>query len=417
MFDTQRRNFVRRKNFHQYGSEDRSRYTYQGDLFNQFSKNNNEDLFKYIFENDSIPNILYEQNFKAAGDLASKISEDINSVYQFLFEESLPNHIKAGLSGSFGVQVKQLKSLSDDNYSILEMGPGSALLAPLYFKNSTETAITYIILEAIPQHLVIQQLVLKYFSAIHNTYTYCSSIKKYKELQQAGVGNIVLHIGAWDLPKIDLSIDLIVANNFFDQISQRDFDEYTSEIKNRSKPSTKLSLWGGIEKGGVSNLYLFGYGTYHNYNVIEKLSQNYSLESLGKEGSEFHAIFNSSGSLNVEENNVSFDVIEEKLISNALDKTSFLWVDDNATFLNQYSKLFENIELISATSSVNTAPLPCKIQREHIDNQTLNDGNQILIISYRWNGVVNYFLEKEWRVSIEKISDRVVIATLKNDFT
>ena len=413
MFDTSRRDFVRRKNFRQYGPEDRTRYTYQGDLFNVFSKKNNEELFKYVFENESPSHFLYEQNAEAAGPLSEETLEDIKSVYHYLFEESLTPNISAGLSASFGVQVKQLTGLSQDNDSIMEIGAGNGLLAPFFLKHSQKSGITYTIVEAIPQHLVVQQSVLKYFSIVHNSFSYCSSIEKYKSLRDQQDGNIVLHIGVWDLPQINFPVDTIVANNLFDQISQNDFDEYLSQIVRISGNDTKLSLWGGIEKGGVSDLYLFGYGTYHNYNVIEKLRESHDLVTLQKDGSEFNAVFKCGDSTENKPFNESFEGIEKTLIKEALNDTSLLWVDDNATYLNRYAQLFENTDLVSATSSVNTAPLPGNIKREHIRDHNLVVGARILIFSYRWGGVVNFFLEQNWRVSVEKLSDRAVVMTLK----
>ncbi len=413
MFDTSRRDFVRRKNFHQYGPEDRTRYTYQGDLFNVFSKKNNEELFKYVFENESPSHFLHEQNSEAAGPLSGETLEDIESVYHYLFEEALTPNIGAGLRASFGVQVKQLTGLSQNNDSILEIGAGNGLLAPLFLKHSQKFGITYIIVEAIPQHLVLQQSVLKYFSIVHNSFSYCSSIEKYNSLRDRQDGNILLHIGVWDLPQINFPVDTIVANNLFDQISQNDFDEYLSQIKRISGNDTKLSLWGGIEKGGVSDLYLFGYGTYHNYNVIEKLRESYNLVTLQKDGSEFNAVFDCGNCSENKPFNESFEGLEKSLIKEALNDTSLLWVDDNATYLNSYAQLFENTDLVSATSSVNTAPLPGNIKREHIRDHNLVVGARILIFSYRWVGVVNFFLEQNWRVGVDKLSDRAVVMTLK----
>ena len=172
MVDSSRRDFVRRKNFRQYGPEDRTRYTYQGDLFNVFSKKNNEELFKYVFENESPSHFLHEQNAEAAGPFSGETLEDIKSVYHYLFEEALTPNIGEGLSASFGVQVKQLTGFSEDNDSILEIGAGNGLLAPLFIKLSQKSGITYTIVEAIPQHLVVQQSVLKYFSIVHNGFSY-----------------------------------------------------------------------------------------------------------------------------------------------------------------------------------------------------------------------------------------------------
>lgn len=413
MFDSSRRDFVRRKNFRQYGPEDRTRYTYQGDLFNVFSKKNNEELFKYVFENESPSHFLHEQNAEAAGPFSGKTLQDIKSVYHYLFEEALTPNIGAGLSASFGVQVKQLTGFSEDNDSILEIGAGNGLLAPLFIKLSQKSGITYTIVEAIPQHLVVQQSVLKYFSIVHNTFSYCSSIERYKSLRDRQDGNILLHIGVWDLPQIDFPVDTIVANNLFDQITQNDFDEYLSQIGRISGNDTKLSLWGGMEKGGVSDLYLFGYGTYHNYNVIEKLRKSYDLVNIQKDGSEFNAVFDCGDCSKNEQFIEGFEGLEKTLIKEALNNISLLWVDDNATYLNRYAQLFENADLVSATSSVNTAPLPGNIKREHIRDHKLVVGARILIFSYRWVGVVNFFLEQNWQVGIEKLSDRAVVMTLK----
>ena len=67
---------------------------------------------------------------------------------------------------------------------ILEIGPGNGLLAPLFIKQAEQLGITYIVVEAIPQLLVLQQAVLRYFSVKENSFTYCSSVDRYKELRK-----------------------------------------------------------------------------------------------------------------------------------------------------------------------------------------------------------------------------------------
>ena len=53
MFDVSRRHFELRKNFKFYGPEDRSRYTYQGDLFNVYSNKNNGLDFHSLYLSNS----------------------------------------------------------------------------------------------------------------------------------------------------------------------------------------------------------------------------------------------------------------------------------------------------------------------------------------------------------------------------
>jgi hypothetical protein len=412
MFDVSQRIFTLRKNFQVYGTEDRTRYTYQGDTFNVFSQRDNEKVFKYGFTNETVPGILSDQNSKETlGCPEIDFTESIAYVYKILFEENLSEEIIRGLNSSFAIQVKLLEKLGKPD-TILELGPGCGLLAPLFIEHKKPIGITFVLVEAIPQLLVLQQQVLKIFSVLYKSFEYCSNFEAFKSLRKDPKKNIILHLSAWELYKIDFSIDVIVANNVLDQVTDNDFIEYFSELDRFVEKDTKLSIWGGIEKGGVSNLFLFGFGTYHKFGILNYLKEKYHLLDLRKVGSEFYALFQ----FNVSSSEPDFsDIItfERNLIKNALLQTTFLWIDDNANFLELHSELFIDSELVSSTSSASTDPHPCNIQRTHISNQKIKNGNHVLVFSYRWLGVVDFFQEMNWMVKVNKLSDRAVLMELK----
>ncbi len=407
MFDASQRKFLLRKNFTRYGSEDRLRYKYQGDIFNVYSQRNTENALKHGFKNESVAPVLAAQNASAQKNVGDVFSDDIRGAYEFLFEEKLTDSEAQGLSSSFGLQIGLLSEIHSGEI-VLELGAGCGLLAPLFLSHTKTSNTTFVVVEAIPQLLVLQQAVLKYFSLKNNNFTYCSSIDDYADLRAKSEQNIVLHVSAWDLNKVDLCADVIVANNVLDQVTESDFNEYLLELKRLCKHGSKISIWGGIEKGGVSNLYLFGFGTYHQNNVIEVLSRDYELTTLSKEGSEYYALFeygNHSGSLGKDQTILS---IEKHEIKRHLPNADFLWVDDNSSFMLEYGDLFEGCELVSATSSVSTSPLPFGIKRTAISGRKLVPGEKVLVCSYRWLGVKAYFEEKNWQVTVTKISDKIV---------
>ena len=390
------------------------RYNYQGDIFSTYSHRDNEFILKHGFENESVSSILASQNMEAENNnIGDKYRNSIENVYEFLFESELDSVISCGLSASFSLQASLLKKISlGHEETILELGAGSGLLAPLYLSDENMTGVTYVVVEAIPQLQVLQQSVLKYFSLKNKRFDYCSSIERYKNLRKDLTRNILLHISPWNLKDLELTADIVVANNTLDQITDLDFSEYLGSLEKVTKPETKLSIWGGVEKGGVSNLYLFGYGTYHKSDVIKALSERYDLLHLRKEGSEFYALFECQKS---QESNIGLEnivSIESKEIGECLQEIDFLWVDDNSSFLFVYEDLLEGRNLVSASASVSTAPLPCGIKRTHISDREIQGGEKILVCSYRWQRVLTYFKEKGWRVVVNKISDKFVFMEL-----
>jgi hypothetical protein len=407
MFDAGQRKFLLRKNFRRYGSEDRLRYRYQGDIFNVYSQRNTENALKHGFSNESVSGVLAAQNAHASKNVGNIFHEDIKAAYHFLFEEKLASEVSEALSASFGLQVGLLSEICAGGVT-LELGAGCGLLAPLFFSHAKLSSSTFVVVEAIPQLLVLQQAVLKYFSVKTGDFIYCSSIEDYAGLRASSDKNIVLHVNAWDLDKLNLSLDVIVANNVLDQVTGSDFDEYLQAFKRLSKPDCKLSIWGGIEKGGVSNLYLFGFGTYHQNNIIEVLAEQYDLLDLSKEGSEYYALFECDKAPNGATSDRTIISIEKEEIKRHLPTADFLWLDDNSSFLEEYSDLFEECELVSASSSVSTNPLPCGIKRTHISDRKIREGEKILVCSYRWLGVKAYFEENGWRATVTKISDKVI---------
>ena len=407
MFDASQRKFLLRKNFKRYGSEDRLRYRYQGDIFNVYAQRNTENALKHGFKKESVPVVLSDQNAQANKNVGHVFQDDIKAVYQFLFEEELSSDTTKALSASFGLQVGLLSEISSGGV-LLELGAGSGLLAPLFFSHAKVSGATFVVVEAIPQLLVLQQSVLKYFSLKNDDFIYCSSIEKYADLRANSDKNIVLHVSAWDLSKVNLSMDVIVANNVLDQVTEADFGEYLESFRRLSKPNCKLSIWGGIEKGGVSNLYLFGFGTYHQNNVIEVLRQEYDLLDLSKEGSEYYALFECSKLTDRVISDKTIISIEKEEIKRYLPTVDFLWLDDNSSFLQEYVDLFETYDLVSASTSVSTSPLPCGIKRTHISDRKLRDGEKLLVCSYRWLGVKAYFEENGWTTTVTKISDKVI---------
>jgi len=414
MFDVSQRKFLLRKNFKNYGSEDRLRYSYQGDTFNAYSQRNTESVLKYGFEKESVPAILASQNAQAeTNNIGDGYRNSIDDVYEFLFESKLDSVISYGLSASFSLQASLLKKISlGRGETILELGAGSGLLAPLYLADMNAIGVTYVVVEAIPQLQVLQQSVLKYFSLKSERFDYCSSLENYKELRKDSTRNIVLHISAWNLKELGLTADIVVANNVLDQVTDSDFSEYLGSLEKVTKPETKLSVWGGVEKGGVNNLYLFGFGTYHNSDVIQALSERYDLLHLKKEGSEFYALFECHKS---QERNIGPETIvsiERKEIGQYLQETDFLWVDDNSPFLLAHEDLLEGRNLVSVSASVSTAPLPCGIKRTHISDRKIRGGEKILVCSYRWQRVLNHFEENGWRAIVNKISDKFVFMEL-----
>ena len=76
MFDTSQRNFLLRKNFNNYGPEDRLRYRYQGDTFNAYSQRDTENALKHGFKYESVSFVLAEQNAKAANNRGDSFIND-----------------------------------------------------------------------------------------------------------------------------------------------------------------------------------------------------------------------------------------------------------------------------------------------------------------------------------------------------
>ena len=142
MFDVTRRHFELRKNFQFYGPEDRSRYTYQGDLFNVYSNKNNEFLFKYGFLNESVSKTFSEQNFLSLKNKnIKKIINDIDELFKFLFEDDLDANECSNLATTTSLQIEQIEQ-NFNGKTILELGPGNDLL-DLYSKNLKKFTYSY----------------------------------------------------------------------------------------------------------------------------------------------------------------------------------------------------------------------------------------------------------------------------------
>ncbi len=406
MFDVSRRQFELRKNFSLYGPEDRSRYKYQGDLFSTYSNKNNEFLFKHGFINETVAGAFNSQNLEnISKSVLKKVNSYIQKVYKHLFEEDISEFDNNKISISTAIQIEIIKKEFSDGV-ILELGPGNGLLASL-FVNNFNRKILYIMVEAIPQLYVLQQNILKYFSLVNKDFEYCSSIDNLKTIKNSSKNSIILHLQAWDLQSLDIHPNFIVANNVLDQVSGGDFDEYYPFIKNNLKKNGKISIWGGIEKGGVKDLYLFGYGTYHNKDVLKTFKKDFSLKEFSKIGSEFYCLFENNGKKNQDKDELI--EFEKNLIKAYIKKVDFLWVDDNADYVNIHKEIFENFKLKSYTPSVSTAPLPCKIEREHTENLKLKPRKKFLAFSYRWRGIANFFEEKKIKIRIDKLTDRVYL--------
>ena len=165
-------------------------------------------------------------------------------------------------------------------------------------------------------------------------------------------------------------------------------------------------MWGGIEKGGVKDLHLFGFGTYHNYNILKKFKKDFYLKEFKKIGSELFCLFEKTSK---NKNSEKDDLIqlERELIINCIEKIDYLWIDDNSNYIHEHHDLFKDTKLQSYTTSVSTSPLPLKIKKNNITNLELKSRKNFLVFSYRWVGVKNYFIENNWKVTTQKLTDRV----------
>ena len=406
MFDVSRRHFELRKNFKFYGPEDRSRYTYQGDLFNVYSNKNNEFLFKYGFLNETVSIAFLEQNLHSLKNKNIKqIINDIDELFKFLFEDNLNADQCNNLATTTSLQIEQIEQ-NFNGKTILELGPGNGLVGPLFAKNFNKK-FTYILVEAVPQLYVLQQNVLKYFSIKQNKFEYCSSLNRFEKFSTSEKKPIILHLQAWQLKDLKLKPDLVVANNVFDQVSSSDFLEYYKYIKNNLCENGKISIWGGIERSGVKDLYLFGFGTYHNHNIIDKFKGDFVLKKFEKIGSEFYSLFEKSKKKSIQVDD--FVEFEKKLIEKYIQQIDHLWIDDNANFLIAHQDIFDKANLNSYSTSVSTAPLPCNIKRNNINKLKIKLNAKFLVASYRWVGIKDYFISKNFNLKISKLTDRIFI--------
>ena len=74
--------------------------------------------------------------------------------------------------------------------------------------------------------------------------------------------------------------NILFANDYFDQISKFDFNNFLKIIKNLFDNNSLLISKGGVEKSHLKNLYLFGYGTYHGDDIEKNIREKLNLKCV-----------------------------------------------------------------------------------------------------------------------------------------
>lgn len=408
MFDTSSRKFALRRTHNVYGHDDRRRFKYWGDTFNRFQDFETEKVIKEAFVGECVSPLFNGQNIDALENskYIKNCEEIVQKVYLHLFEDTLQQAALTSVATSAALTsalIDEAKSVS----AVLEIGGGNGLTAACYLSFLAKPRVYYLV-EAVPELLVLQQSVLRTVSLMTGSFDYISDLNQFDQSQKRRKP-VIVHVSAWDFERITGQVDMFFGGRVLDQITDQDFEFYSKNIERLKSNKSKCSFWGGLELGGVQNIFLYGIGTYLNVDVVHGIKQIFKEAKIEKRGSEY--LLSTMGTQ--PKNTVA--EIELAEIKKQVKKADFLWVDDNADFVEDFKECEELQTMTSLTSSVNVTPLPLGISRGHIDDLKKKKNLSLLVFSYRVGGVVKVLQNKGFKASARRISQRITYLELTDD--
>lgn len=164
---------------------------------------------------------------------------------------------------------------------VLDIGPGVGRHAAALFAPSTAPGTSYVGIESIEAPYLLQNMVgsllsLRNRAVSFSDYLDCQAARKPFSVPAKLPANSIFHLPLWAAESLPAeAFDLIICNYVLDEVTASDLDRIASIIGRCLAKDGVVYCRGAQQKSMIKDLYLFGYGTFHQQDITRKLlSQN-----------------------------------------------------------------------------------------------------------------------------------------------
>jgi SAM-dependent methyltransferase len=257
---------------------------------------------------------------------------------------------------------------------VLDIGPGIGRRAAALFAPSAPAGTAYVGVESIEAPYVLQNMVGSLLSVRNPAVSFVDyldfqSARKPLSLPSDLPGGSIVHMPLWAeefLPS--RAFDLIICNYILDEVTAADLDRIASIIGRCLAREGVVYCRGSQQKSMIKDLYLFGYGTYHQQDITRKLlSQNLRTKDVRLVGDTLTRFLvrvdsqtHSSGSgpfFGFREDAALIDALQQDFIHDRIaelkaSKTPvLLWMDpDHQGFAQMLLPELDGVNLLGVTS-------------------------------------------------------------------
>ena len=256
---------------------------------------------------------------------------------------------------------------------VLDIGPRIGRHAAALFAPSAQSGTAYVGLESIEAPYALQNMVGSLLSVRDPSVSFVDYIDFQTARKPFSLtdlpGGSVAHVPLWAeefLPSH--AFDLIICNYILDEVTAADLDRIVSIIGRCLAKEGVVYCRGSQQKSMIKDLYLFGYGTYHQQDITRKLlSQNLRTKDVGLVGdtltrflvrvdSQTHAS-DSGPFIGFQEDAPLIDALQQDFIHHRIaelkaSKTPvLLWMDpDHQGFTQTLLRDLDGVNLLGITS-------------------------------------------------------------------
>jgi hypothetical protein len=271
----------------------------------------------------------------------------------------------------------------------------------------------YLLVEGLESHFFVQQLLLSFSSTLTKRFSYLSKGRSEKKL--FGHERRIIHLKAWSLEWEFGEIDFVVANRFWDSISKDDVSFFfLNPLLLSATDNATMICRGGLDKNGIKDLYLYGYGTYHSENLIHLFGSKYENCFFFHYGQEITAVFSNEDISHQISGDFKSDLSEvvhervQRFFGSMSEGKRVVWMDDDYPDL-EVMNLTRVAEQTVINDSIASTPLLLGFQRlriTHLDEAITS----ILVLSFRQESVLAKIASLcSKKIKFEKISSGVAI--------
>jgi len=270
-----------------FGRDGRAHFSYVGDISHQWDSSQSGDRILELMGRLSIEPERVPLLRSVLGSLSveeNALCRELTNFYGDIAKLTTSFPANLNLEPDLLETVLDFRLLKDHvrfPCRVLDIGPGIGRHMARLFVSVAPAGTAYVGVESIEAPYVLQNMAGSLLSVQHpgvsfSDYIDFQSARKTFTLPANLPGGSIYHVPLWAgelLPS--QAFDLVICNYILDEVTAADLDRITSMIGRCLAKEGVVYCRGSQQKSMIRDLYLFGYGTFHQQDITHKLlSQN-----------------------------------------------------------------------------------------------------------------------------------------------